>query len=781
MTNPALMALAVLEATALVALLATASAASAAVVLRRRKGPLQGRLYHVAAPEGRGSPEQFFIALHGLLRPLHRRILEGQPWVALELDGVRGQARFLIWIPHGQERFIEHLLRAAYPDVELRPVADDTLAGTRPGQTAVAAVSLAKDSALPVATEVDGDSLASLLSTLARARGDEHIHVSLLVQPIPNGWQGRARAIAHRLRTGRRSDVLEILFPSKERVRPTAHELERAKRIEEKAGKLGFRCALRVYASAHDRRAAREALRAVAAALRTFHGVNSFRLRPVLFRSRFLEALAARSFPTFRTFILSTEELAALWHLPEPVPHHVEAIRSPKLPPPAGVSGAGRVLGVTNYPGQEQPVALSVEDSRRHLHVLGPTGTGKTTLLLNLALQDIEAGRGVGIIDPKGDLVEGVLERFPRKRIGDVVLITPEEADVSLGLNPLEWQREDERELIAEEVLSIFKRIYERHWGMRTDDILKAALHTLLRRPDATLCEIPILLSDRDFRSRAIQELDDPIGLASFWRWFEALSDAQRTEAIGPVLNKLRDFLVRPRIRRLLCQKRSTIDLQAILDRGGILLANLSTGRWGDQTAALLGSFLVAKTWQAVRRRAFVPEAERRDFFLYVDEFQQFLGIAGPFADTLAQARSFHLSLTLANQHLGQLPRDLVEAITSNARSRVAFQCGQDDARYLAREFQPLDAQALQALPRFEMAVRLSVGGETSRPFTARTVAPPPPTDPSIAEQVASASRARFGRLAKVIDEELVERLGYAKPKHEPAPRRGVGVVKRTP
>src|SRR5581483_6317860 len=192
-----------------------------------------------------------------------------------------------------------------------------------------------------------------------------------------------------------------------------------------------------------------------------------------------------------------------------------------------------------------------------------------------------------------------------------------------------------------------------------TDDILKSALLTLLRKPNATLAHIPLLLTDADFRRRVVTGLNDPIGLDHFWAWYEKLSDAQRGEAIGPVLNKLRDFLVRPRLRRLLCQPRSTVDLRRVIDSGQILLADLSVGRWGETTAGLIGSFLVAKLWQAALARAAIPEETRADFFLFIDEFQHFLGIAGPFADALAQARSLRLSLTIANQHLGQLPRDL--------------------------------------------------------------------------------------------------------------------------
>jgi hypothetical protein len=729
-----------------------------AIGVIRSRHPIVGWLHEVAAPEGGGTPEQLFVALHGLLRPWHRRLLHGQPWIGFELWGSRGQVRFGIWIPQGQEPFVEHLLRASYPGVELRPTVSDPLLAPTEGVAALANVGLARTSSLPIRIDVEGDCLASLLSTLARARGDERIHLSLLARPRSSGWQGAARDRARRLRAGRPTAAVfgtQRHGRQAERRPPTPWELEQARLIEEKARHLGFDCCLRVVAVAEDRAQARGLIRDVVASFRTFEGANGFRFRPVLKRRSFLSAVQDRRFPAAGAFLLTAPELAALWHFPVEAPPHVEAIRSPKLPPPPMVSSAGRVIGVSTYPGQEQAVGILAEDSRRHLHVLGPTGTGKSTLLLNLALQDLEAGRGVGIIDPKGDLVEAILARFPRERLHEVVLISPEEADVSIGINPLEWSDPDERDLIAENALSIFRRIYERYWGPRTDDILKSALLTLLTSPDTTICHIPVLLTDKEFRRRTLKRIEDPIGLASFWRWYEGLTEAQRADYTSPLSNKLRDFLLRPRVRRLLCQPRSTVDLQSLIDSGGVLLANLSTGRWGDQTAALLGSFLVAKIWQAVRHRAHVPEEARRDFMLYVDEFQQFLGIAGPFADTLAMARSFRLSLTLANQHLGQLPRDLREALSSNARSRIVFQCGQDDSRYLAREFAPLDSLALQALPRYEMAVRLSIQGETSRPFTARALAPPPVTDPGIAGEVSRASRQTFGRPARAIDEEL--------------------------
>lgn len=731
--------------------LSIAAAAFLGLTLRSRLRRFDGDLYTVTAPPATEFPEQFFMALHGLLRPPLRRLLAGQPWISLELVGSAGAVRFQIWIPVGERPFVESLLRAAYPSIELTPAADERPNPKTPD--ALANVQLARGNYLPIQTVFDGEPLSSIFWTLARAQGSAQVSLQLLVRPKSSAWQTAAHMLAQGLQDGRRG-LRGVLFGIPADAPPTQGERDRAKAIEDKASGLGFDCVLRVVASADRPEQAREFLRSVAASLRPFAAANSFDFRSVLLGKQFRELFRLRQFPPLGGFILTAREIAGLWHFPAEAPPQLAVIRSPKLPPPPGASEGERLLGLSTW-GEPMPVRLSVPDARHHLHLLGATGTGKTTAMLNLAAQDIAAGRGVGVLDPKGDLVRGLLARIPRHRLNDVVLISPDERDLTIGINPLELSAGDDRDLVAENTLTIFKRIYERHWGMRTDDILKSALLTLLRQPNSTLAHVPLLLTDGAFRRRMVRDLSDPIGLDNFWHWYERLSEAQRGEAIGPVLNKLRDFLVRPRLRRLLCQPRSTVDLRKVVDSGQILLADLSTGRWGETTAALIGSFLVAKLWQAALARSAIPEEKRRDFFLFIDEFQHFLGIAGPFADALAQARSLRLSLTIANQHLGQLPRDLREAITSNARSRAVFQCGQDDAAYLAREFAPLDAGALMALPRFEMAARLSIGGETSRPFTMRTFPPSEVVDQGVAAEVASTSLSRYGRHVAVIDREL--------------------------
>lgn len=715
------------------------------VELRSRLRRFDGQLFEVSAPATNGAPEQFFMSLHSLLRSPLRRIINGQPCVSLEFVGSDRQVRCRMWIGRRDETLVKGLLRAAYPGVEFRAAAE---AGSDRAATAFAQARLARSDLVPIRTEFAKDSLSGLFSMLANVNADE-LALQLLVRPKSPRWQKAASGSAQGLRDGRRGSGRLA------RLRPTQAERDLAKAIEEKGRSPGFDCVLRVVARGGRREDASNMLRATAASLIPFAEANHFVLRRVvLARRRFADLYRRRQFPVFGSFVLTARELAGLWHLPREDGAHLVVVRSPKLAPPPGAGAGERRLGFVAWDDERIPVGLSVADSRHHLHLLGSSGTGKTTAMLNLAAQDIAAGRGVAVLDPKGDLVRGLLARIPRARLCDVVLISPEETDWSVGINPLELWPGDDRDLVADNVLTIFKRIYERYWGPRTDDVLKSAILTLLRRPDSTLAHIPLLLTNATFRERTLEGVRDPLGLDGFWAWFNSLSESRRTEAIGPVLNKLRDFLVRPRLRRVLCQPRSTVDLRQVVDSGQILLADLSVGRWGESTAALIGSFLVARLWQAVLARSGTDEERRRDFFLFVDEFQHFLGIAGPFADVLAEARSLRLSLTVANQHLGQLSRDLREAVASNARSHIVFQCGQDDAAYLAREFAPLDATALMSLERFEAAARLSIAGRSSRPLILRTV-PPVTAESDLSTEARAASRQRYARSVELIDREL--------------------------
>ncbi|MCE7006602.1 type IV secretion system DNA-binding domain-containing protein [Kibdelosporangium philippinense] len=414
------------------------------------------------------------------------------------------------------------------------------------------------------------------------------------------------------------------------------------------------------------------------------------------------------------------------------------------LAPAADIPSRGRIIGEATFPGAERPLGLSVEDSRRHLHVIGPTGSGKSTLLLGLITQDMAAGRGVVVLDPKGDLVSDVLDRVPAHRLDDVCILDPADEERPVGLNLLAAS-EGDRELVTEQVVGTLHNLYQASWGQRTDDILRSAVLTLVGAPGMTLAEIPLLLTDASFRRRLVGRLDDPIALGPFWAAYEAWSDGERAQAIGPVMNKLRAFLLRRRLRNVLGQAHPRLNLDWALNRNKILLVPLAKGVLGEEAAALIGSLVVARVWQAVQRRSMMPQDKRPTTFGFIDEFQDYLKLPMSVADILAQARGLGLGLALAHQNLDQLPTSLQKAVLANARSRVIFQTSAGDAHSLARELAPyLSAEDLQGLGAYEIVATLSAGARIAPPVTGRTLLPPPVT--GLAEEAHQRSRERYGR-----------------------------------
>jgi hypothetical protein len=415
-----------------------------------------------------------------------------------------------------------------------------------------------------------------------------------------------------------------------------------------------------------------------------------------------------------------------------------------QLAPASDIPSSGRVVAEATFPGAERPLALSVRDSLRHLHVLGPTGSGKSTLLLGLITQDMAAGRGVVVLDPKGDLVTDVLDRVPAARIDDVIVLDVTDEDRPVGLNLLA-AAEGERELVTEQLVGTLHNLYQSSWGPRTDDILRSALLTLVGVPGMTLAEVPLLLTDAGFRRRLVGRVHDPIALGPFWAAFEAMSDGERAQAIGPVMNKLRAFLLRRRLRNVLGQATPHLDLDHALAQNKILLVPLAKGLLGEEAAALIGSLVVARVWQAVGRRSALAAHDRPTTLMVIDEFQDYLRLPLSLSDVLAQARGLGLGLTLAHQHLGQLPTPLQQAVLANARSRVIFQVAAGDARTLAHELTPhLEAADLQGLGAYEVVATLSTGSRVAPPVTGRTLPPPPPTGHG--QLARRRSRQRYGQ-----------------------------------
>ncbi|MEV4517851.1 type IV secretion system DNA-binding domain-containing protein [Dactylosporangium sp. NPDC049525] len=420
-----------------------------------------------------------------------------------------------------------------------------------------------------------------------------------------------------------------------------------------------------------------------------------------------------------RGFLLSTTELAAIAALPYDIAvPGLDRARATPRPAPVSVPSGGRgtkMLGKADVGGHA--VAVNVADSRQHLHVLGSTGSGKSTLLLNMILDDIHARRGTIVIDPKGDLVIDLLDRIPARFADRLVIIDPDQPSGTI-LNPLAG---DDHDLVVDNIVSIFGRIFAKHWGPRIDDTLRVACLTLMRKANATLTLIPPLLNDRQFRHAFTQDLDDPEGLRGYWEWFESTPPPLRAQVIGPVLSRLRAFLLRDFVRRTLGAPQSTFDMRRVLD-GGILLARLPKGQIGEETARLMGSFIVASAWQAATGRVRLPEQQRRDAAAYIDEAHNFLNLPGSVGDMLAEARGYHFGLVLAHQNLTQMPRDTQLAISANARNKIFFSCAPEDAHQLARHTLPeLNEHDLSHMDAYRAACRLVVDGRETAAFTLRT------------------------------------------------------------
>jgi Type IV secretion-system coupling protein DNA-binding domain len=568
--------------------------------------------------------------------------------------------------------------------------------------------------------------LVALTGSLGR---DESVSLHWLLGPVR-----RPRSVG-----SRHTAVLSESWPRAlitAAVRPPGDLDPEARRaLRDKLALPGWRAVGYIGVTATDRDRARQLARPILAALRTADGPSS---HLGVRRSR---GSAVTSTPWRWGLQLNISELPGLlaWPIANSGAGLAISQRAARLlPPPRGLSRSGRLLG--RSPLTQRDVYLSRPGSMQHLHVLGPTGTGKSTLLVHLMLQDIVSGASVVALDPKGQLVDEVLARFPESRRDDLVVIDPTDP-APVGLNPLAAPAD--AELIADQLLSIFAKLYADSFGPRTSDVLHAALLTLVRTPGTSLATLPLLLTHDGYRRRLVGRLDDPLGTGPFWTWYESRSDAERQQIIAPTMNKVRPFLLRPALRAVIGQSAPRFDLRDIFTKPRVVLVNLAKGTLGPGGSALLGTLLLNQLWQTTLTRSSLPADQLRPVYLYVDEVQDFLRLPADIGDLLAQARSLKLAFTLAHQHLGQLTPDLQTAVLTNARSRVLFQLSSADAAVLSRGQSLLTPNDLTGLPAFETYCRLVAGQATTPYFSAVMLPPSPPvSEPS---DLRRSSRERYG------------------------------------
>jgi hypothetical protein len=442
-----------------------------------------------------------------------------------------------------------------------------------------------------------------------------------------------------------------------------------------------------------------------------------------------------------------------------------------QLPPPEGMARHGLVLAESNFPSTAgRPLALKTADRLRHAVLLGPTGAGKSTLMINMVLSDVAAGRGVIMIDPKGDAVSDVLARVPEDRVEDVIVLDPSETSTAvLGFNPLAVPPaadEQTRELVVDQVVHVFHEIYKAFWGPRTDLVLRSALLSLVSVPAPggsafTLCEILTLLTSPALRRYVTTHASLPASLQGTWQWFDALSDGERQAATGPVLNKLAAFTTRSAGRLLVGQSRG-IDLGEVFAHRQALLVALPKGKLGTETAHLLGSMIASTVYQTALTRAAVPAERRHPVFVYVDEAHNFVRLTTELSDALAESRGYGVGWVLAHQFLDQLPKQVEAAVFGTIRTQVTFQLDHDDARVLEKRFAPaLSAADLMGLEAHHVAIRPCIDGQTRAPVTGKTLPLAEPIrDP---QELATQSRRRYGTPRAEVEAALRARVETGK------------------
>jgi hypothetical protein len=476
-----------------------------------------------------------------------------------------------------------------------------------------------------------------------------------------------------------------------------------------------------------------------------------------------LRGIGKKSMTRDSVFVVSTEELATLWHPPTTtvkaptmtVVESREAEPPVRLPTPKEYPDLA-ILGQALFRDKRQTCGLLSDDRRRHLLIEGKTGMGKSTLLHRLISTDIAAGRGAGLIDPHGDLCEAILASVPSHRSNDVVLFDIADTSHPLAFNVLHCPDPQQRALAVSGIIGAFKKIWGDFFGPRMEHILRNTLLTLIEVPGSTLLSVSRMLGDARFREHILTKVSDPV-VRSFWlREFASMPPKLQAEAVSPIYNKVGQLVSNPLLRNILGQSRSTLDLRRVMDEGKVLLVNLSKGRIGEDASALLGAFLVTAIQQAAMSRADTREQDRPDFYLFIDEFQNFATEA--FAAILSEARKYRLNLVVANQYLDQIDDATRSAVFGNVGSMISFAVGVQDAEVLAEqlggEVTPKD---LMQLPRFQAYARLLIDGQPSRPFTLRTL---PPVTPTRGNEHRPATirrycRQRYGRPVASVEQEI--------------------------
>ena len=719
----------------------------------------------------------------------------GQRHIGFEIVAMQGFVHFYAAVPVALLGVVEQAITSAYPTARLEEVPEHNIfspvggiSGTLGGE-----MMLKESYVYPIATynEIKRDTIQSLLNSLSNMDKEDGAGVQILLRPASEDWRKVASKETDKKRKGKSGgsgDLKSFSYigqaaaalykppegggDQEKKPDPELSGIDQSviQAIEEKTKQPAFEVLIRVVASSNVTQRAQTVLNSIVASFALFDapGKNGFKYTPARDIDTFVTAYILRFFPqTSKANILNSAELATMFHFPDQqnIPtSQLGRQASKQVDGPRNVPDTGLLLGYNMFRGSKKPIRLDDNDRRRHMYIVGQTGTGKSTMMENLALQDMLEGRGFCFVDPHGDTAERLLEMVPKERTEDVIYFSPGDTDYPLGLNMFEFHTPDQKDFLIQEAINMLYKLYDPgHTGIigpRYEHIFRNAALTVMADPEGgTFVDIPKLFRDNQFVEQKLKHVKDQ-QVIEFWR--KEVPQSQRSNEYGEVtswfVSKFGAFLSNEMMRNIIGQTKSSFNLREIMDDGKILLVNLSRGRVGELNSKLLGMIFVMKFEAAAMSRADMPEEYRKDFCLYVDEFQNFS--TDSFADILSQARKYRLNLIVANQFTTQLSDEIRDAVFGNVGTVISYRVGTTDAEFLAKQYAPVfDIDDLQFIPNYNTVVRMLIGGVPVQPFSMAILPPLGNPNRQLGDALKQLSAAKYGRPRQTVETEIFQRL----------------------
>lgn len=741
----------------------------------REKASLDSVLLQVSMPRENeikiDAAESLFSGFASLRKSGRFANLHPQQHIAFELVGKPGDIRYYIHVPKKLRDLVEKQINGAYPDADINVVDENDVkqkgvigneynifsedgkvafASWRPKGPAYSPLKNYKDLA------VDGMSL--LTSTLAKMQEGEGAAIQIMISPADGKWKKVGRAHIGKVKKAESN-------PEKATYSADPKELEG---IENKISKPGFDVVIRAVVCSSTMESAKGHLDNIGSALAMFGGANSLTKNKHRFKGLFMHDFIYRYWPMRNcTGVLSSEELATIYHFPnkQVTTPGIFWLTSKRAPAPTQIPDNGLYLGRSTFRGLSRPVYMLQEDRARHMYIIGKTGTGKSQFLKQMILQDIENGEGLCVIDPHGDLIEEILLRVPPSRAEDVIVFDPSDTQRPMGINIMEAYTEEQKHYMVSSIIGLFYKLYDPNKtgivGPRLEHGIRNAMLTVMCEPGNTFIEVQRALTDNNFVQELLPKVTDPI-IKRYWTdQIAQTSDFHKSEVLDYIVSKFGRFVTNKLMRNIIGQSKSSFDFRKVMDEKKILLVNLSKGKVGEENSQFLGLILVPKLLTAAMSRQDIPYEQRQDFYLYVDEFQNF---ATPdFAAILSEARKYKLNLIVANQFTGQMEDDVKQAIFGNVGTITSFRVGVQDANFLQHEFQPTFGEAdLINVDRFNAYIRTVVHGEPVSAFSidvTKDMAKEKALDnPRVGELIKELSRLKYAKDVHQIEAEIAAR-----------------------